>query len=308
LAEAAPSPLRHQRPSLAVMGEAAQLAGLLPHLALEAKQVSAQVQLGIHGRRRAGPGEEFWEFRPFMPGEAAQRIDWRRSARDDRFFVREREWQSAMVHWLWVDLSPSMVFASREAQRPKRERALVLGLALADMLVNAGERVGLFGQAPPMATRSIIARLAEALLRGPPPETAMPESARIKRTEHLVLIGDFILPPEDFAARLAKLAQNGARGTILLIRDPAEEAFPFDGAVEFSGLEAEAPWRVGDAASMAQRYRARISAVTEAMRLSALRHGFGFVKHVTDRPAAEALLALAAQVSGQAQISGQAKP
>ena len=43
---------------------------------------------GLHGRRRAGPGESFWQFRPFVTGEAAARIDWRRSARDDRLYVR----------------------------------------------------------------------------------------------------------------------------------------------------------------------------------------------------------------------------
>ena len=108
-------------PSLSA--EAARLSEVLPHLVVEARHVAAQLQLGIHGRRRPGPGEEFWEFRPFIAGESAQRVDWRRSARDDKLFVREREWESASAHWLWLDLSPSMHFASKIAVRPKRDRA-----------------------------------------------------------------------------------------------------------------------------------------------------------------------------------------
>jgi uncharacterized protein (DUF58 family) len=92
--------------------------------------------------RRAGPGETFWQFRPFVAGEAAQRIDWRRSARDDRLYVREREWEAAHSIWMWMDRSASMGFASDLAQAPKIERGIVLGLALADTFVEAGERVG----------------------------------------------------------------------------------------------------------------------------------------------------------------------
>ncbi len=151
--------------------EAAELSSVLEHLAVEARQVAAQLAMGIHGRRRPGPGEEFWEFRHFMPGEAAHRIDWRRSARDDRLYVREREWESASSYALWFDLSPSMHFVSSLAQKPKRDRAIVLGLALADMLVHAGERVALLGRTNPMASRQIILRMAEAILRAQDQET-----------------------------------------------------------------------------------------------------------------------------------------
>ena len=109
---------------------------------------------GAHGRRRAGTGEAFWQFRPFGPGEAVSRIDWRRSARDDRTYVREREWEAAQTVWLWIDRSPSMAFVSDLAREPKLDRALVLGLAAADLLVRGGERVGLLGLTRAMATRA----------------------------------------------------------------------------------------------------------------------------------------------------------
>src|ERR671932_1216739 len=115
------------------------LADRMPRLILEARRVSAALAHGIHGRRRAGPGETFWQYRPFVAGEAAQRVDWRRSARDDRLYVREREWEAAHSIWMWIDRSASMGYASDLAAAPKVERAVVLGLALADALVDGGE-------------------------------------------------------------------------------------------------------------------------------------------------------------------------
>ena len=84
------------------------LAGGLPPLLAAAEQLAATVLLGPHGRRRSGMGEEFWQYRPAMASDEARLIDWRRSARDDRLYVREREWEAAHNVWLWIDRSASM--------------------------------------------------------------------------------------------------------------------------------------------------------------------------------------------------------
>src|SRR6185295_4669062 len=107
---------------------------------IEARRVAATVIAGWHGRRVAGRGETFWQFRPFIPGETASGIDWRRSARDDHFYVREKEWEAAHLVWLWQDLSTSMAFRSRLATVGKRDRGMVFLLALAELLAAAGER------------------------------------------------------------------------------------------------------------------------------------------------------------------------
>ena len=45
--------------------DAATLAARLPSLVVAAKQIAQSVMHGVHGRRRAGPGETFWQFRQF---------------------------------------------------------------------------------------------------------------------------------------------------------------------------------------------------------------------------------------------------
>src|ERR1700754_3162202 len=113
-------------------GAGRQLSATMPRLILEARRVAATIIHGLHGRRRAGTGENFWQFRRFMSGEPAARVDWRRSARDDHLYVREREWEAAHTVWLWADRSPSMAFASPRIEHSKLDRALIVSFALAE--------------------------------------------------------------------------------------------------------------------------------------------------------------------------------
>ncbi|HTQ32016.1 MAG TPA: hypothetical protein VMI53_12465, partial [Opitutaceae bacterium] len=61
----------------AAVGKSRKLAARVPRLILEARRVAATVIHGLHGRRRAGRGENFWQYRRFMSGEPASQIDWR---------------------------------------------------------------------------------------------------------------------------------------------------------------------------------------------------------------------------------------
>src|SRR6266702_1863764 len=113
-------------------GESRTLAASLPRLVLEARRIAANVIHGLHGRRRAGAGESFWQYRRFVSGEPSQRVDWRRSARDDHLYVREQEWEAAHTVWLWPDRSASMAFASKQARDSKLERACFEAKAIDD--------------------------------------------------------------------------------------------------------------------------------------------------------------------------------
>src|SRR5512145_2957315 len=126
-------------------GAGRALAQSLPRLILESRRIAATVIHGLHGRRRAGSGENFWQYRRFVSGEPAARVDWRRSARDDHLYVREQEWEAAHTVWIWPDRSPSMAFASPLAWESKLDRTLVISFALAEVLVEGGERIGIPG-------------------------------------------------------------------------------------------------------------------------------------------------------------------
>src|SRR5215217_6114437 len=240
--------------------DALALSKRMPRLVLEARRVAATLAHGLHGRRRAGIGESFWQFRPFVAGEAAQRVDWRRSARDDRLYVREREWETAHTIWFWVDRSASMAYMSDLAQAPKIERALVLGLALADTFVEGGERVGLLGLMAPRASRQIAEKVAETLVADRwSLDDDLPPQAPVATLDEVVLISDFLSPVEEVASVVEGISGRGARGHLLMIVDPVEETFPFQGQAVLHDLEVGLKMRIGDAASWGQAYRERIA-------------------------------------------------
>src|SRR5436309_13593046 len=148
-------------------GEARSLAQTMPRLILESRRIAATVIHGLHGRRRAGPGENFWQYRRFLSGEPARRVDWRRSARDEHLYVREQEWEAAHTVWIWPDRSPSMIFRSPLAKETKLDRALVMALALAEVLVEGGERVGVPGLTRPSGARNVVEKIAQAMIHDP---------------------------------------------------------------------------------------------------------------------------------------------
>ncbi|SRR5579883_385801 len=273
----------------------------LPRLCVAAREAAASIMHGVHGRRRAGPGETFWQFRPFAPGEAAGRIDWRRSAKDDRLYVREREWEAAHTVLIWIDRSPSMWFASNLALEAKVDRALVLGLAAAELLVRGGERAGLLGLMPPVAARNIIERFAAALLAqessaGYVPEE-LPTPAGIPAGAQAILTGDFLADPQAIAGVIESLSSAGIKSHLVLIADPVEETFPFSGNTEFLDVDSPARLRAGEAQALRQEYTRRLARHRAAIAASARKRGFSLILHRTDRPATEALLTLAQQLA-----------
>lgn len=269
------------------------LAARMPRLILEARRVSSLLSHGLHGRRRAGPGESFWQFRPFVTGEAAARIDWRRSARDDRLYVREREWEAAHNIWFWIDRSASMGFASDLAQAPKIERALVLALALAETLVEGGERVGLLGLTRAKASRNIVDDLAQALAGdGAGIEADLPPRATPGRFDEVILVSDFLTPLERVQAAVQGLAGAGTSGHLVMVADPIEETFPFAGQALLHDPEDGTLLDIGDAEAWGEAYRKRIAAHRDGLSEIARLQGWTLTTHRTDRPASEAALRL----------------
>jgi uncharacterized protein (DUF58 family) len=277
-------------------GGAEDLARRLPSLIVAAKEIASSVMHGMHGRRRAGIGETFWQFRPFVTGEPAANVDWRRSARDDRLYVREREWEAAHTVWVWIDRSASMSFISKLAMQAKADRALVIGLAAADLLVRGGERVGLLGVTRPMAMRDIIERFAEAMIAGErsPSYAAaeLPPGTALQARAQLIWISDFLSDAATIAAKIQAMASAGARGHLIMIADPIEETFPFAGHTEFVDVDTAARLRLGRAEAFRDDYIRRLAAHREAVSAAAAKHGWTVMLHRTDRPASEALLAL----------------
>jgi uncharacterized protein (DUF58 family) len=284
--------------------ESAAIAGRLPPLLIAAERIAATVTQGVHGRRRVGSGDVFWQHRPYYPGDELRRLDWRQSAKSDKIYLRQMEWSAAQTVYLWCDLSPSMDYASKKDLPTKAERSMVLLLALSNVLSRAGERVALIGDPePPISGRAVAERLADRLQhraqvaqggtennkggeRSLPPPVLLPAHA------HAVIISDFLSPIDEFRALIERFAARDVHGHLLQVLDPAEVAMPFLGRIRFKGLEREGELILSRVESIRDEYLAKLDAHREALRTLARHAGWSFSTHVTDAPGAPALLAL----------------
>jgi len=284
-------------------GEARSLAETMPRLILEARRVAATVIHGLHGRRRAGPGENFWQYRRFMSGEPAQNVDWRRSARDDHLYVREREWEASHTVWIWPDRSPSMAFASALVTDSKLERTLVVSFALAEVLVQGGERVGVPGLLRATASRNVIEKFAEAILHDTGERASLPPNFAPSPLSEIVLLSDLWSPLGEVQSTIAQLSATGAQGHVVQIVDPAEESFPYSGRIEFIEPEGAGSITAGRAETWRNDYQGLVARHRAAIREDTDRLGWTFAIHRTDRPASELLLVLHSRMGANMQIS-----
>ncbi|MEO6298112.1 MAG: DUF58 domain-containing protein [Paracoccaceae bacterium] len=263
----------------------------LPPLLAEAEHLATTVILGEHGRRRAGMGDDFWQYRPAHPGDPARSIDWRRSARSDAHFVREREWQAAQSVMLWVDPSRSMTFSGDPSRVTKSDRARLLALALAVLLLRGGERVGLAGQGTPRSGRAQMLRLVEALgLMGPLQDYGVPAEDGLVSHGRAVFLSDFLGSMTGVEAALARAADRGVRGVLLQVLDPAEEEFPFDGRTIFVSMGGSLTHETQAAGDLRGRYLARLAERKDRLAHLARLSGWVYQTHHTGQTAQSALL------------------
>ena len=297
-ASAPPASLRHR---------AEQAAAPLPPLLVAAERIAATVAQGVHGRRRVGQGETFWQFRQYQPGDAAARVDWRKSAQSQRLYIRETEWEAAQSVYLWRDASPSMDYSSAAyilgGEWPtKRERAELILVALASLLVRGGERLSLLGTGvAALSGRVALTRLVNLIEHDGPhsgsARVGLPAVEPLPRAAQLVLIGDFLGALEATNRVVAGFAAAGLSGHLLQIVDPAEEDLPFDGRVRFEDVEDRSDLIVSRVENIRDAYAGRFRQHREGLQAIAGAVGWTFSTHRTDRPPHLALLALHAALA-----------
>jgi len=278
------------RAAAAASRRAESVAARLPPLLVEASRVASTVAAGAHGRRRVGHGDAFWQFRPFMAGDAVSRIDWRQTAKSDRAYIRETEWEAAQTIGLWRDATPSMGWSSSTRHPTKRARADLLLLALAALLLRGGERVTLIGGGAGQG-RAALGRLAVELAESEgdndaPPDVPLPRHARA------VLFSDFLAPLPGVQRMVGRIAGRPVTGHMLQILDPAEEALPYQGRVRFEGLERDGAALIGRVEGVRSEYAARLAGQREGLRAIASSAGWTFSTHRTNEPPEAALLGL----------------
>ena len=277
--------------------KAEELAALLPPLMVAAERVAATVSQGVHGRRSVGQGETFWQFRRYGFGDSTQLIDWRQSAKSQPVYVRETEWEAAQSVWLWRDGSQSMAYRSTDGLVNKIERADILLLALASLLIRGGEHVALLGTGmTPSSGRGMLHRLWSMIeaqdRKAKTPPGSLPAFESLPRYGRVVLIGDFLSPLDEIHHSIAAFANQGIRGHLVQVLDPAEETLPFSGRVRFDGMEDEGDILIGRVEAIREQYLDRLANHNQGIEALAKSFGWSHAVHHTDHSPEASLLAL----------------
>ena len=277
--------------------DAEAIARQLPGLTLSAAAADV-IHPGAAGRRRAGSGEQFWQYRRYAQTDAADRIDWRRSARGDEYFVRETELETARTILFWSDPHAGFDWSGETSRETKATRAKVLMLALGTVLAKSGERVGVLGSGrTPSLGKGAADRLAEGLIKsatGTPTDALMPP----KSSALAVIASDFYDPIATWQARLMPLATKCKDGVLLAISDPIEHDFPYTGRTKFTRPGTGLDRIFGRAETVRGDYLARFKAHELALAHLAASMGWAVVKHRTDTPAIRGAAALQLALQG----------
>ena len=135
-------------------------------------------------------------------------------------------------------------------------------------------------------------RLA-ALIEDKAASTAsVPSVEPLPRYARVAIFSDFLSPLEEIRRAVEGLAGHGLRGHLVQVMDPIEEALPFDGRVQFQGLEQEGDIIIGRVEAIRSDYQALLAHLREALRDMTRAVGWTFAVHRTDQPPQAALLPL----------------
>lgn len=273
---------------------AEQLSDTLPPLLLRANQLVKEFNPGVHGRRKAGVGEDFWQFTQYSPETEASAIDWRQSAKRDQLFIRQKELETVESVWFWRDNSPAMQYQSEYSEYSKLSQATVLALATGLLLSKGGENFGLLGISKRAAHGQVaFDRYAHDLMmtRESDPIADIGHSG-LSKNSRIVLISDFLKPVAEIEKIVRFFANNGCRGILLHIADLAEIELPFDGRVRFEGLGSDAAIVVDRTQAIRAEYQTLFAGHKAALQSLARDLSWDHIFCRTDQSMADALATL----------------
>ncbi|WP_288901224.1 DUF58 domain-containing protein [uncultured Sneathiella sp.] len=274
--------------------KAERLAQTLPPLILAAENLVNAFDIGVHGRRRAGTGEDFWQFKQYGPDDPTTSIDWRQSAKREHIYIRQKEQETAETVWIWRDRSHTMNFGSDLSDQSKLDRATLLSLALALSLSKSGEKFGLIGQAEKASTgqtafNQFVGRISEDQSPSLPDLKA---ADQLSNKSTVVLISDFLIEPSEITKVIRHFVNLGCRGILLQIADPVEVDLPFEGRTRFLSMTEEEDITLGRVEVVREDYKSLFNAHRQEVLNVAKNVSWDYNFHRTDAPASEAFAAL----------------
>jgi uncharacterized protein (DUF58 family) len=242
-------------------------------LGLTARKIVEGTMAGLNKSPLSGFAIEFRQHREYAPGDELKHVDWKLYGKTDRFYIKQYEQETNFDANLLLDASESMAYG--KGSQNKLEYGRVLASVFSYLTLSDRNRLTLqfFDQEventlPPTTNPGSLHNLCELLVaRTPTRQTAiggvLQELADRLRTRGIcMIISDFFDDTDAVIKGLRRLAFQGQEVIVFHIMHPDELGFPFDGTVEFEGLEG-APNRTLQPRRIRESYLKTITAFRE---------------------------------------------
>lgn len=234
-------------------------------LTLRARQIVEGYVAGLHRSPYRGFSIEFAEHREYVPGDDLRYVDWKAFARTDKFYLKQHEDETNLIVYLLLDVSESMTYRGPGSGLSKLEYAQSLSAALAWLVLQQQDAVGLatFDQqvracVRPASTPAHLQPLLQAIERTTPTaKTALGPifhdlAGRFTKRGLVVILSDLFDGVDSMLAGLRHLRRRRHDVLLLHVLDPAEIEFPFEDGTLFQGLEQYADLQADPAAVRAE--------------------------------------------------------
>lgn len=252
----------------------------LKGLDLKARLIVEGFVSGLHRSPYHGFSVEFAEHRDYVPGDDLRYVDWKVFGKTDRFYLKRFEEETNFACHLLLDTSESMQYRSEQAAMSKLEYAQHVAAALAYLVVQQQDAVGLatFDREVrhyigPSSRPSHLKQVFHMMELSPASgETALGPifhdlAERIRKRGLVIIVSDLFDDVESLMMGLKHFWYRRHDVSLLQIIDPAEQEFPFEEPTLFKGLEGQLE-QMTEPRSLRRAYREEFEAF-----LRRLRHG-----------------------------------
>lgn len=272
---------------------------------VQRSKTSQNHHTGIHSLKKAGGGEQFWQYKDYEPEDERRAIDWRQSARTDSVLVRQKEKQSIQDVRIWCANSPRMNFSSQDKILSKKEAAQTLALSLALLSIKEHNNTGFIGAPfPPGRHEKTLGPFSDFLQTGNAVDFQDLPKQKIKSQSLVFLISDFLEDPGDIENIIVQLSSLSISLFLIQVLDRAELELPYHGNILFDDM-ASGTYKMEDVDEIRSAYIEKITQHNQNLENLCQKQGAAYIFHQTDQKISETLFSIQSFIRGATQGATQ---
>lgn len=205
---------------------------------------------GIHRSLRQGRGNEFFQYRPYEPGEDMKAVDWKVFAKRDELVAKTFQEDTNFSLYLVLDASASMGYQGKRASCSKLRYAKMLAACFAYLAQRQGDRFGLFAYSDQIQQwirpqsgsghlNRLLVSLASLEAKGENDHEGAWEklSGSLPGRSMIVFLSDFLEAEDTLSERLRFSLSARYECLCMQILDPDEVDLPDAEAIRFAEME-----------------------------------------------------------------------